>query len=159
MIHEQYVDRTIDILAFRGGQGSPGAVLLEQRLSREGDPGQVCTGVQKLVQRFVIALFTIRGSVRANPEFGTDFLSRVTGGFVHNGTQLMAEFAAAEVELAPLLARESRATDPADEVYRKATAISADVSRGHLRLRVQLETASETSVQFILPVLSLTPES
>ena len=55
----KYIGRSIDVLAFRGGQRA-GDVLLEQSLADQFSTGEICTGLQKLAQRFILALLTER---------------------------------------------------------------------------------------------------
>lgn len=61
------MSKTIDIFAFKDNKGALDMQLLE-------DGGYVCTGIQKLIQNWVILFLTPKGSVTFDPERGSTFV-------------------------------------------------------------------------------------
>lgn len=62
------MSKTIDLFAFKDNKGSLDMQLLE-------DGGYVCSGIQKLVQDWVLLFLTPRGSVTFDPDRGCDFVT------------------------------------------------------------------------------------
>ncbi len=70
-----YVDRTVDVAAFQGWELGVGVeALLDQQLASPENSGEVLTGVVKLVQRFLLLLFTEIGSLTYLPDSGCTFM-------------------------------------------------------------------------------------
>jgi hypothetical protein len=59
---QQYVGRTSDLLAFDDA-AIQGNALLTQTLVKPGQGGALIAGIEKLVQRFILELFTEKGSI------------------------------------------------------------------------------------------------
>src|SRR5688572_29365121 len=94
----QYVDRTVDVLAYHGGKAQ-GTVLLEQALALDGTSGKITAGIQKLAQRFMIELLTEKGSLKYLPNRGTDFMIDARAGRLQTSQDVFASFSAAVVDL------------------------------------------------------------
>jgi hypothetical protein len=79
MSASQYVGRVFDILALRGAV-TRGSVNLSQTLFDATTSGEVCTGIQKLAQRWALEFLTIRGSMGFHlANRGIDFLQTPKG--------------------------------------------------------------------------------
>ena len=146
----KYRDRKVDVLAWHGGQPS-GEDLLVAELANQSFPGEVTTGIQKLAQRFVIALLTESGTSPYKPELGTDFMRNIRRGTIRSTEQLISAFILAERTASRYLKAEETDDDPADERYGGASLTSATLSGDTVVLYVRLESLAE-SAEFIVPV-------
>ena len=70
-----YTNRTVDILILGGV--NPLISGPQTDTLTFGSPSQYVTGVQKLIQRYAIFLFTALGTQSNYPDFGTAFYSSV----------------------------------------------------------------------------------
>lgn len=116
------------------------------------------TGIQKLVQRYVLVLITSLGSVRFDSKFGTDFWRDIYRGAAQNRGRLRAAFAFASLRAARLIREDDRL-----EVYGElqpdetlATArlvdFNMDTTTGTLYLSVAIESAAGDSYEYAVPV-------
>lgn len=145
-----YIGRTIDVLAFRGGT-QYGRTLLTQSLADENSTGEICTGLQKLGQRFLLTLLTETGSIKRLPTYGTNFMISVAQGRVHNETDMRAIFGLALQQLQPQMLDEETDNDPDDERYGGAELGTIVINQGYVELTITLKSRS-TSAQIILPI-------
>src|SRR5262245_10825855 len=145
-----YANRTIDVLAWRGGQ-SAGEVLLSQSLANELSSGEICTGIQKMAQRFLVHFFNELGSIKYQPASGTDFITSLRLGYVRDEASMQATFSLAELQARANMQAEELATDPADERFVSATLVSVTVVPGGANLTIQLKSRAETA-EFIVPI-------
>jgi len=148
---QQYQNRTIDVLAFDGAV-PVGDVRLTQALVLPGQSGAVTTGIQKLVQRFLLELLTTSGSQGYQPKRGTRFMPTVRAGVIRTSADLFALFAVAELEARLNLRGEEGRTDPADERYRRATLLSAALSGDTATLSIQLLSEAGETRTVIFPL-------
>jgi hypothetical protein len=146
----KYIGRTIDVLAWRGGTARDD-VLLDQSIMDEDSTGEICTGVQKLVQRFLITLLNEKGSIKYKPTIGTNFMQEIRLGRVRTETDIQGIFSLAELATKEQMLAEELATDPADERYKQTVLAGITLSPGFVSLTLQLSSQSE-AVEFILPI-------
>ena len=147
---EQYIGRTIDVLALRGGQAA-GEVTLLQSLADETSTGEICTGIQKLAQRFLLMLLTDKGSVAYASDYGTTLITDIRLGRIQTDTELRSSFDLAAQDIALQMAQEEQDDDPADEIYKRAELMDVTLKPGYAWLSVRLYSASD-QVDFIVPV-------
>jgi hypothetical protein len=138
------------VLAFRGGERY-GDILLEQSLANEIDTGEICTGLQKLGQRFLLVLLTEKGSVKYFPDQGTAFMISLGQGRVHNETDMRAVFGLALQELTTQMLDDEEDTDPDDERFAGAELTQVTVIPGYVNLTIELSSRAE-SATIILPI-------
>ena len=87
-----YLNRRFDVLALQGAQ-SRGEVLLNQSIFSTGNSGQICTGVQKLAQRWALEFLTIRGSMPFHmSERGSDFMTWLRHGRIRTEFDVTSYF-------------------------------------------------------------------
>ncbi len=116
------------------------------------------TGIQKMAQRYVLALTTAIGSVRFDETFGTAFWSNIQRGSAQNAGMMRAAFAFASLDAQRLLAadnlRDGYGDIPADErlVSAELTDFNMDSASGTLYLKVDLTSAAGTAYTYELPV-------
>lgn len=143
--------RTRDVSIFRGINPKGSAVITPTF----GLVSQFCVGIQKLVQRYGIALFTIIGSQRDYPAFGTNFLSTLqTSNNILNQVNVQHIFNFANFEVVQSFrAYQATQTDlPLDEQLSTATLINFSAVGDTVSFNVQLTTMAGDTVDLVLPL-------
>jgi len=149
-IIEQYLNRKIDVLALRGGTAS-GEQQLSQTLADADSGGDICTGIQKLAQRFLLVLLTEQGSVKYWSDYGTTFMTELRRGEIRTDAEMRAVFALAEQDAAEQLVAEESDTDPDDERYRHTELTTVTITDSTAYLYLTLESMA-SSADFIVPI-------
>lgn len=120
-----------------------------------GSVSSYCAGVQKLIQRFMIALVTVRGSQPAYPSFGTDLLKTLTVSSLTTLADLRHAFNFASAKVVSEF-REYQATQPDlpdDEQLDTALLLDVKVTASyHVTYRVALYTKAGEVYDFLLPI-------
>jgi hypothetical protein len=145
-----FLDRSFDILAWRGAVVGEDQ-LLDQTLLDATSSGEICTGIQKLAQRFLVELLTPVGSIQYLPERGTGFLGSLLARGGRLSAEIFAAFAIAEVEARSGLLAEETDTDPDDERYLSAQLLEVNLQPAAVFLRFRLTSRANTTV-FIAPI-------
>jgi len=148
-----YIDRRFDILALQGATAA-GKVQLKQQLFEPGS-GEICTGVQKLAQRWVLEFLTIRGSVTFQPLRGTNFMAIARRGGFRNEVDVIAEFNFAAVDVRRTLLNEQVDAMQDDERLERADLTNVAISAGQLLLTITITSQAGTSRKAILPIPTL----
>lgn len=145
-----YVGKTVDILAF---QPSAANRQLSQALSDNTNSGYICTGIEKLAQRWTIEFLTPRGSMPYLPNRGSSFINNFSAGFIRNDLAVNTYFAEARSQVATNLLIEESETDDPEDRYRDAHLDSFAVRPGvSLVLNVSLFNLMGFSRKLILPI-------
>jgi hypothetical protein len=145
-----YQGRKFDILAFQPKEMS---TELDQSLAAIESGGLICTGIQKLAQRWVLEFLTPTGSIPYKLQRGSSFITNVRAGRVRNNVDVVAYFSAAAAETGVNLKNEDVLTDPDDEKYSSATLDGFSLNYdGRLVLNVTLLSVAGTSRSVILPI-------
>ena len=151
----QYQGRRFDLLALRGARAT-GDVLLSQTLFASGTSGEVCTGVQKLAQRWVLEFLTIQGSMPFLPTRGCSFLEELYTGQLRTETDVYQAFLSATLTInANLWAEETADMHPEDR-FARAELLSVTLGTGYIKLHISITSQAGDSRGVILPV-SLSP--
>lgn len=150
-----YRDRTVDALAFQG-MSTFILQVLEQALATADNPGKIVTGIQKLVQRWLLEFFTEEGSLLYLPLRGCRFMTMVRQGRLRTTLDVQQEFRLAQVSIRRNLAAEETADDPEDERFDDATLEQVAVTPDMISIRVRLLSLAGTNYTFITP-LGVTP--
>lgn len=146
-----YAGRTYDVLAFRGA-AARGEVRLDQSLFGADAAGTICTGIQKLAQRFVLELLTERGSLPYSPARGTTFMTRLRQGRLRSEADVFVAFGFALNDLELSLTAEEAGTDPDDERFASASLDKVFIEPGVVVLHVTVLSRAGTARKVILPV-------
>ena len=128
--------QTVDVSAWANGQ--------QPELS-------LVTGSDLVVQRFLLELLTLKGSITYRPTRGTDFLTRLRNGSIHTELDIRAAFARSEAQIRSNLKHEESTTSPLNERYKKAVLASVSLFPGGCVLNIQLETMAG-SVTLPVPI-------
>ena len=147
-----YRGRTVDYLAFDDARAQ-GDALLTQTLVKEGQSGALITGIEKLVQRFLIELLTEQGSLNYQLNRGTFFMTALRTGVVRTSLDLFAAFSSAELDVRDnLRLEEDFQNDPEDERYGEATLISASLLGDTATLTINVSSVAGESRTVIYPL-------
>jgi hypothetical protein len=149
-----YTGRTVDVLAFNGSF-SDGRFELDQALLRAAKPsGQVCAGIQKLTQRWVIELLTPRGSMPYLTDRGSFFLNSVRSGKIRTEIDAALSFNFAKDQVAfNLMQEDSLGTYPADEMYGSVDLLGVQVITGSkMTISVRINSLAGSTRVFVVPV-------
>lgn len=148
----QFVGRSFDAAVLTGVTAA-GDKLLEQELFGVGNTGAACTGIQKMVQRWLVEFSTIRGSMGWHlADRGTDFMLRVQKGQLRTEADVQAAYTSAAVQARQNLTNEDTGAEPADERFDFSTLNSIAVGGGTLQLYITLHSVAGTAYDIILPI-------
>lgn len=152
-ITTNYTGRTMDISIMQ----KPDATLIDAQnvAILIGSTGRFCSGIQKLVQRYMILLMTAVGSQEDFPDDGTDFLPKL-----QNGIGVVDRLAATQTfELASyavvnqLKEYQSKLFDqPQDEKIVSATLQNITMHGGRVSLDIRITTEAGNSAVFLIPL-------
>lgn len=145
-----YQGRKFDILAF---QPSKYTTELDQALAADNSGGLICTGIQKLAQRWVLEFLTPTDSMPYKIGRGCSFMANVRSGKLRNNVDVVSFFSAAAAEVGVNLINEDAVSDPSDERYADVTLDGFSLSGdGKLVLEITLLSVAGTTRQVILPI-------
>lgn len=151
-----YLNRRFDVLALQGAK-SQGDVLLNQSLFTQADGGQVCTGAQKLAQRWALEFLTIRGSMPFHmKERGSDFMLWIRQGFVRSEFDVRAYFNFAAQQVRTNLVNEETEDMHPEERLQRANLDQIVLFQDSLALHIDIVSLAGDLRQVILPI-SITP--
>lgn len=145
-----FVGRRIDIAAFQGFSDSQ-QVLLRPALADAGLSGEVLTGILKLAQRFLLELFTIKGSITFDPTRGSNFMLEARQGLIRTPTDVTAAFNRALIDINRSLTGEDTDSDPLDEQFDSALLSSLQFAPGFAQIFITL-ASKDPAAKIILPV-------
>lgn len=148
-----YIDRRFDLLALQGATPMREALLTQQLFN--GNSGQVCTGMQKLAQRWVLEFLTVAGSLPFEPNRGTQFLLMARSGRLRNEIDVIAEYNFAAVQVRQTLQNEEVAAMEDDERLDTDELIGLELSEDQLVLHIKLTSRAGTTREPILPISML----
>jgi len=149
---QDYVDRTVDMLAYQGGAVMGGEVLLTPTLASADNSGQITTGIQKLAQRFLLELLTEKGSMVYQEQRGCSFMEDARLGLLHTALDVLASFSASLVDIQTNLVAEETLDDPGDERFDSAEIINISFSGDSASIRVRVRSAAGISRDVIAPL-------
>jgi len=151
---QDYATRKYDYLALRNVDTTEKAKLGLELFTQE-DSGQICTGIQKLAQRWLLEFLTETGSILAAPDRGCDFMIGVRQGRLRTVLNVRTTFSAADLDIRRNLRNEEYADMPDDERFGSAELTSATILAGFMRLDVKINSVAGTSRAIIVPVATL----
>lgn len=151
---QDYKNRKYDFLAFRNV--APGKErLLGLALYSEDSSGQICVGIQKLAQRWMLEFLTEIGSLRGLPERGSSFLAALRLRNLRTTQDIVFAFQAANLEIERQLKNEEYDGMPDDEKFRTATLRNVTFYPGYLSLNVMIESVAGDARAAIVPINTL----
>ena len=151
---QDYANRKYDFLVFKNVDLSKEAQL-GLALYDEDTNGKICTGIQKLAQRWAMEFLTEQGSMPHKPERGCGFMTWLRFGRLQNRTDAVSAFVAANMTIANNLTLEEYAGMPDDERFESAELSNLAILPGYMELRVIIVSRAGVSRLAILPIETL----
>jgi len=146
-----YTGRSIDLLIFQGVEESG-----SQQVSMAfGDTGYICTGIQKLAQKWTILFLADVGSKKYWQTEGTDILNAIRNSNIRTSQELIGHFNDAAFSVAETLTGDPDYTAlEDDERLSRADLVNYVLDRegGYLYLKVNLVSVSGNSREIKLPI-------
>lgn len=147
----EYIGRTIDILAYQGVPAA-GLARLTGVLALPGQSGYICTGIQKLAQRFTVEFLTARGSMPYQPKRGTVFMVKASQGMLRTVEDVRSCFSEAMIDIFENLTNAETGTEPDDERYAGAELNSVTAEFGSVSLNISLYSKAGVNRTIIMPI-------
>jgi len=163
---QDYATRRYDYLALQNVKAK-GNSLLGLALFDEKTSGKICTGIQKLAQRWLLEFLTELGSMPGAPTRGCEFMAAARRGGFRTRLDVASTFGTADMTLRRNLLAEETPDMPADERFGAAELLDATVaptfavdqrsgtSIVYLNMRVKITSAAGTDYTVIFPVETL----
>lgn len=134
-----YIGRVVDVAAFQG-TSARGDALLRQKIADDGQSGLVVTGIVKLGQRFLLELFTERGTMPFQPTRGSTFMTELRSGGIRVTSDLLAAFSRALISIGSNLVSDELDSDPDDERFSDAQITQVELSAGNAVIYIELSS-------------------
>jgi len=162
-----YINRTYDYLGLRNTTGT-GERRLGLELFNSDTSGEICTGVQKLAQRWLLEFMTEAGSIPGLPNRGCNFMREARTGAFRIPLNVRSEFSSSDLTIRRNLAAEETDSTPFDERFGSAELLNVAVLPGgevssatgssavFLTLGVKIISVAGDAREVILPI-ELTP--
>lgn len=115
------------------------------------------TGVQKLIERYIVLLFEVLGSSLYSRDQGTDLVSDLLNGSVVSRGQIRHILNFANSQTMRQLQESEATDDPLDERVKATTLTVTSLTGDVLSFLISIETQAGTSLQFTLPTTVATP--
>lgn len=151
MAASDYQGRIIDVLAFAGAASS-GRMALDQSLEAGEFAGFVCTGIQKLAQRWLLEFLTEAGSIPYRTQRGCAFPAQLRRGFLRTELEVFQAFALSKTTIASNLQAEETGEEEDDERYQDSVLEQIEISPGFLTLRIRIVSRAGVNRKIILPI-------
>ena len=147
-----YVGRTSDYNVFRQTKPANVAQELELALFSANDSGQICTGIHKLMQRFLLLLFLKQGSLTYDSNRGTTFMLDAERGYWRTVADVRISFAAAKDSIRRQLRSLEQNADPSDEIYSDVQLNEITLGDGSVSVTMTLTSQAGVNYKFIAPI-------
>lgn len=147
-----YVGRQFDLLAVQDAR-PVGDVLLAQTMFSTEDAGEVCTGAQKVAQRWLLHFLTVRGSMCFLPDDGTDFMVEAKRGAWHSEEDVREAYDFAAADTALYMIRDENENMHPEDRFQQAELLELTIlSDRSVSLTVKITTQAGTDRKVILPI-------
>lgn len=147
-----YVGRTADLLVFHSTDENVNLPVTQAIVPAGRYSGYLTTGIQKLTQKFLLALLTIRGSKQYKPLDGCQFMADVRRGRWRTVADVRQSFYSALVDVKRQLQLDENAETPEDEQYAEASLDDVKLTWPDASLTITLVSAAGTSRTFVAPL-------
>ena len=147
---DDYLNKKYDILAFQPGKKN---APTDQELAASGGSGLICTGVQKLAQRWALEFLTPKGTMPYKTQRGCFFIPHLISGNIRTNVDVTAFFSSSSIEVAENLKSEETSDDDDDEKYSDVNLDSFSIGTdGKLTLSVTISSKAGSNRSIILPI-------
>ena len=146
-----YVNRTVDLLMLDDARAD-GDTRLTQTLVQTDQSGALITGIEMLVQRFLLELLTEQGSLQYLPTRGCSFMLDARHGMWRTPGDVFASFSAAMLDVKNNLIGDESDSDPDDERFASATLDSVAINQDRVTMSISLSSVAGVSRQVVYPL-------
>lgn len=148
---DDYTGRTIDLEIFQTAKQPSALVALTKTVRRHNESRKV-TGIQKLVQQYVLLFLSQKNGIFRDIDQGTEFLDAVNRGLIQNRSQVLTYFSFANSEVEFQLDAEDSEELPDDERLETAELLDYYIDRGiTLYMKIKLTTVAGDDYTFTIP--------
>jgi hypothetical protein len=149
-----YTGRTVDVAALDGTYANTEFELVQGIMGAGYKSGKVVTGIQKLVQRWVIEFLTPVGSMPYLLDRGSIFLNSARSGRMRTEADVISVFAFANSKISDNLFKEDAlGVYPEDEQYSDAKLISVSIVTGSkVSLTIAINSRAGADRIFTVPI-------
>lgn len=147
-----YVGRLNDYCVLRQTKAVGSSQELEQALFTAKDAGQICTGVHKLMQRFLLIFLLKSGSLQYDPNRGTTFMVDAERGYWRTVADVRSSFTTSKDLARRQMTAEVTTTDPNDEILDDVTLDAVTLGDGKVSLTMTLTSLAGSNYTFIAPI-------
>jgi hypothetical protein len=151
---QDYATRRYDLLAFENVKPDKESQL-NLVLFSENNSGQICTGIQKLSQRWMLEFLTEVGSMIGKPDRGCEFMRNVRFGYLRSATDIFYAFARSAFVVRQNLQKEETDAMPNDERLDNAEFISVAFLPGYAQMKIAITSLAGDTREVIMPVSTL----
>lgn len=124
----------------------------EQTLLQTTAAGRSVTGAEKLIQRFVLCLFTDLESIAFEDDNGTSYVGNVVAGNLSTEFEAIAYFNQAIEQATFVLQRDEEDTDPDDERFAGAKLLQLTIAQDELAVTIQVTSVAGTKGLITMPI-------
>jgi hypothetical protein len=119
------------------------------------DGGQLCVGIQKLFQRYMLILLTKKGSMLYLPNAGCTFMLDGDAGLWRTTFDVAQSFISAGLDVYRQMLAVEQDTDPPDEMFADARLTNITLTADRVGITVQVTSQAGTSVEYIVPIATV----
>jgi hypothetical protein len=149
-----YANRKYDFLALQNVK-SVGDNQLGLLLFANDGTSQICVGVQKLAQRWLLEFLTETGSMPGLPDRGTDFMTLVRTGRLRTSGAVIVAFNFAAYTARVNLNKEEDNTWPDDERLADAELLDISFLPGYANIKVAIYSRAGNNRTVVMPIATL----
>lgn len=143
-----------DTLIFPISERTDGTQLIRHNRKLLPSPGKSCDGIVKLAQRWLLEFLTEKGSIKFQPERGSNFVTRLRNGNIATESDVFLAFASAAADVGGNLRNAEEAEDPDTERLGYARLTKVSLSSYGLGLSILVVSAAGQSQAIDLPFSS-----
>ena len=144
-----YTDKAVDLVAWH--DVTPvGWSMLSQCLFNKDHKSEVCAGIQRLVQRWLIAFLTPTGSMKFDQNKGTPFMVKIFTACTE--ADVFTIFTLCNSYATEQLKEEETDTMDNDERLESVNLDSIELALGNLKLYITITSRAGTDTNIILPI-------
>lgn len=113
--------------------------VFSQTLATPGTGGREITGPEKLANRFLLELLTIKGSMRFLTSHGSSLMSDLSSGRVLSEFDVFVAFGHAIYDVGTNLLNEDVTTDPLNEQFASASLTGLNVTTDSIQMSIAVQ--------------------
>lgn len=144
--------RTGDIILFEYAPSDKGGTVSANSSTITANGDQLCTGIIKLAQRWLLEFLTEKGSMPFSPDSGSSFISFAKAGRLATEVDIFSLFLLASAEVETNMLNIETSDDSADERFLSATLLRVDITNSGIKLAINIRSRAGSSRTIIAPI-------